>query len=257
MTTEACIKPSGDSKVRFRKTQKNTFGLLPGLTGTCPKATVGLGGCSHIQKNKKLPICYVFRLMRVYKNVGPVLEHNTKIIKQANYADKVNILKKEFQRFKTAELKQKTPKLYYRIHWSGDVYDLEYAKALSEAMRAFPEIQFWNYTRTFEVAEYLANNTPNLVQYLSLDPVNFSEGIQVFSGWLKSNPPYDNLTICYMNKVNDFNDRLKKEKESKDNLLNFTPKLMGCPVDENIIPIEGGCAACRMCLIGRPVWFKT
>lgn len=257
MTEEICLKPSCDSKVRFRKTQKNTFGLLPGITGTCPKATVGPGGCSHIAKGRKIPTCYVFRLMSCYKGVKPVLSHNTHLIKTADHKTKVQLLKKEFQRFKTAELKQKEPKLHYRIHWSGDVYDMNYAKALSEAMNAFPDIEFWNYTRTFDVATYLADNTPNLVQYLSLDPVNFEEGLQVFLDWMKSDPPHSNLTICYMNKTDDFNERLESLKEKHPEWSNYSPRLMGCPVDEGIIPIEGGCGVCRMCLIGRPVWFKT
>jgi hypothetical protein len=254
------IKPTCDRKTRFRKNQKNTFGLYPGPTGdgTCPFATIGEGGCAQIEQGRKLPTCYVFRTIAAYKNVGPALLHNTHLLKTATHEERVKLLKAEFSRFHRAESKQADPQMYYRLHWSGDVYDMEYAKALVEAMNAFPDIMFWNYTRSFELGHYLAHTTPNLKQYLSLDKLNIEDGLEVYNKYRRYALCYDNMYICYMAPINDFDEQYNKLRTSKHlDWLKNAPELVSCPTDEGKLPVDGACSKCRKCLNKNHIWFKT
>jgi hypothetical protein len=253
------IKATCDRKTRFRTSQKNTFGLYPGPTGagTCPCATVGEGGCSQIKPGRKLPTCYVFNTISAYKNVGPALLHNTNLIRTATHKERVQLLKDEFARFQRTELKQAEPKLYYRLHWSGDVYDLDYAKALTEAMRAFPDITFWNYTRSLHLAPYLAEEVPHLIQFLSLDRINLEQGLDIYYGPTWARADCDNIRICYMSPENDFEAKYLAMKPDHVFWPDKPPTLVPCPTDEGKLPVDGACAKCRKCLNGRHIWFKT
>ena len=252
------LRPTCDRKTRFRPSQKNTFGLLPGPQGTCPGATVGCGGCSEIPAGRKLPVCYVFGLMSAYKGVKPILQHNTDLLKSASQADRISILKQEFERFEKHELKQQLPELFYRLHWSGDVYDEDYADALIEAMNAFPHIAFWNYTRSHDLALDLADNVPNLTQYLSLDAMNFERGMDIYVKWLQAPRHQDaNLHICYMSDEDDFAARYAECRTRHQDWPAQPVALSACPVDTKKLPTDGACAKCRKCLAGKPVWFKT
>lgn len=252
------LKSTCDRKTRFRKSQRNTFGLLPGPSGTCPGATIGCGGCSQIQPGRKLPTCYVFNIMAIYKAVGPILQHNTNLLKSASQEDRITILKQEFERFEKHELKQQNPQPFYRLHWSGDVYDSDYADALIEAMRAFPKVTFWNYTRSLDLAVELADNVPNLVQYLSLDTINFEKGMDVYMRWY-NRPRHqdDNLHIGYMSDKDDFQERYQECRQRHPDWPETLMVLSECPVDAKKMATDGACAKCRKCLAGRPVWFKT
>jgi len=263
MTTDL-LKPSCDSKTRFRKSQKNTYGLLPGKEHSCPGATYGTGGCCHIPEGRKNRICYVDNLMKVYKAVGPLLQHNTELMKAANFDQKVELLNTEFSRFRRIENRQSSPMLYYRIHWSGDIYDKEYADALAKTMTDNSDIRFWCYTRSFFTTPILCD-IPNLSLYLSLDPVNYAEGMSVYTQYNRSDR---HLAVCYMAKENDFD---KFETTVRDVLTEqqltdavqvshaINPRYTACPVDTGKLKTEGGCMACGKCIRPGPVnvWFKT
>ena len=240
------LLPTCDRKTRAYASQKNTFGLLPGIPkrgGTCPGATLAKNGCANIPKGKKCMLCYVDPLMRAYPKIKDTLAHNTRILKKASFEKKVKLLLKEFDRFYSAELKRKNPWLNYRIHWSGDIYSENYAKALITAISQRPNLHFWIYTRSFWALPILAK-AYNLTVYLSLDPVNYKEGIAKFNAWKKTKTytKYKNVQIAYMSK-------------EKPTFL----KLVDCPVDSNKLALEGGCANCNLC-VGKnpqPVWFRT
>ena len=276
------IKASGDRKVKFWDNQKNTFGLLPGPEGTCPMATVGPGGCRCVEAGRKNPTCYVYNTMSAYKAVRGVLDENTQLLKSAGSAAKqVEILSVEFKRFRDTELRRDKPQLFYRLHWSGDIYDNDYALALSQAMKQFPDITFWCYTRSLPFAQFLADNTPNLILYLSLDPVNIQFGLGCYYEWLAGPHPHNNLQICYMSKQKDFNEQYLRayyRRQLAGTLASYTstehveypawpkdpPELQSCPVDEGKMKLDGGCANCRRCLTKasktgqtRPVWFNA
>lgn len=252
------LKPTCDRKTRFWPGQKNTYGLMPGPAGTCPGATVGCGGCSQIRAGRKLPTCYVFNVMAAYRAVGPALQHNTTLLKTSNHDDRVQLLTQEFERFRKSELKRPAPKLFYRLHWSGDVYDDDYADSLIEAMLQFPDVTFWNYTRSLDLAPELADNVPNLEQYMSLDAINFEKGMDIYVKWLRTPRHQDpNLHVCYMSPEDDFQARYAECRTRHPDWPETPVILRACPVDEKKMETDGACAKCMKCLRGTPVWFKT
>lgn len=266
--SDEMLKPSCDRKTKFWKGQKNTFGLLPGLEGTCPGATTAPGGCWHIKPGRKLPECYVASVMNIYKGVYAVLEHNTKLLKLADLAGKVALLNAEFARFRKAELRRKEPRLVYRLHWAGDIFDMEYARALALAINQNPDIEFWNYTRSLFAVPELCN-IKNLKLYISTDPVNIQQAMMTFAEY-KTNE--NTLQICYMSKENDFPEHMERtsklitaENELRTK-LGYTPKnsnvplaLKSCPVDTGQLGLENGCSVCKRCFktLPDPIWFAT
>lgn len=262
------LKATCDRKTKLWKDQKNTFGLLPGLEGTCPGATMAAGGCWHIREGRKLPECYVARTMSVYKGVAGVLAHNTKILKEADLAGKIAILNAEFDRFRKAEQRRAVPQLTYRLHWAGDIFDMEYAVALATTIKQNDDIHFWCYTRSlFSIPELC--NIKNLTLYISTDPVNVQ---QVMLAFAEHKTPDNNLQICYMAPTNDFEQHITRTKqilveENKlRHMMGYTPKntdidvaLKPCPVDTGKMELENGCAKCKRCFQPWPdaVWFAT
>jgi len=279
------IKASCDRKTRFYKTQKNTFGLLPGLEGTCPGATTGTGGCWHKAPGRKTCVCYVDSLMRCYTGIRGILTHNTKVLYDCQgtdneYDQMVELLNAEFERFRAAEARRskKTgtpPHTYYRLHWAGDVFDKTYAKAIATAVKHNSDINFWIYTRSFDILPQLVG-VVNLAVYLSLDPVNVQTGLVAFEEATRIIEDYGlkhNIQICYMNHENDFD----KHKDRAVTILegrNQIRKLLGeptrdlswitdmqlrtCPVDTGKLELESGCANCKKCLHAKvPIWFRS
>jgi len=271
------IKPSEDRKVRARSGQKNTFGILPGRDGSCPGATRGCGGCESPAEGNKTPVCYVYGLMRAYSGVRGVLEHNTRELKAADRAGMADLLKREFERFAAAEARARVPGSAYRIHWSGDIFSRTYAEALVDAMREFPAIKFWCYTRSIPYGVLLAQRLDNLSMYLSLDKVNLYAGLRGYFDALADtgNVLRSPLHLAYMAERNDFAEAYARAYNLHDVLQTVDAqsgdegrhhpwpvkpvKLASCPVDEGSIPLEGGCHACRMCFRANPahVFFQT
>ena len=270
------IKPTGNSKTRAYKGQKNTFGFLPGngmwhneIRGTCPGATTGENGCWGIKAGRKCATCYVAGIIAAYPGVYPVLKHNTEM---AWNEDAFMALTNEFFRFKAAERKRqeagKTWSLNYRIHWSGDCPDESYVDALYSAMALHKDITFWMYTRSMFAVELLSK-LPNIRLYISLDPENFDEGMSTYTEH-KNN---DNLRVCYMSPVNDFTERLARyavkfvgqnavremigAKHKPASLLDIKP--VACPADAGKADTDGCCHKCRMCFADKEkhIWFKS
>ena len=243
------LKPTCDRKTKFHNSQRNTFGLYPGPKGlgTCPHATVGCGGCYEIKDGRKLPTCYVFRTMSAYKATAGVLEHNSKQI-MTDSDTQLELLDAEFTRFEKAEKQREDPQLYYRLHWSGDIVDLDYACTLGEAIGRHPDITFWGYTRSLFAVPPLMD-LPNLNLYISLDKVNFEAGIKWYRRY-KS--PKRRLSIALM-ADEEFYTEVKKKTRMK-----FVP----CPVDRGKMPTEFACSKCRACIDPRrrktpnPIWFE-
>ena len=228
------LKLSNDSKTRVRKSQKNSLGLTP--VKTCPGCTAGIGGCCEIKPGKKTRTCYVDKLLRIRPNVKKNLEHNTEVLRNTELT--VDALRSSFAEFLSKEIKVGNTDIWFRLHWSGDLFSADYAKALATAMKSFPEINFWTYTRAFEYAEYLLD-VPNLTLFLSLDMVNFSRGYW-FYRQLKNSEHKCILSYCYMGTIPSGSE------------------LVSCPVDTGKLAIDGACHKCRLCFHGRnPVWFKT
>ena len=233
------LKPTADSKTWAYPNQRNSLGLSPGPIckgGTCPGCTVGAGGCWDRPGGRKTAVCYVDGLLRARPGVKDALAYNTNLLRSADYERKVYLLLKEFLRFaKECHKAGVEPK--YRLHWSGDVFNEEYAWALREAITDCYFITFWNYTRAFNVVPILLG-PPNLRLYLSLDKVNFEAGLPIYQ-------KYKSKGLCLS---------VMSEEKPK---LPAGETCTACPVDVKRLPLEGACHKCRMCLSGKNIWFKT
>jgi hypothetical protein len=268
------LKPTSDRKTRFWKTQKNTYGLLPGIKGSCPGATTGPGGCWFKAPGRKTCTCYVSNLLVAYKNIRGNLEHNTRILMGCDNADTMTtILSAEFQRFHDAEMRHSDrtgdpAQLFYRLHWSGDIFNETYAQAIANAVKQFNDTRFWIYTRSFFAVPYLTD-IPNLIVYLSLDPVNVQPGLVCFE-----DNRAQNLQISYMDPNPNFADHQARATSifdarnqlrgllgapAKDTDWLRDMKLRACPVDAGRLNLEGGCPTCRKCFRDdhQPIWFEA
>ena len=231
------ILPTEDRKTQGRPGQLNTFGLLPDLPengGTCPGMTLGPGGCAERVGGKRTWHCYAARLARFRPRVYTPLEKNTQLLKKARLSGKEGLLLNEFVRFAGIESKVADPFWFYRLHWSGDIFNQEYAKALRAAMARFPEIHFWGYTRSFFAVPILAG-LENCWLYLSLDSVNWEEGLAVWKKYRAAG----NISVSCMS------------KECPTTGAHWIP----CPVDSGRMKQEQSCSRCRRCLKGKAIWF--
>mgnify|MGYP001773159067 CR=1 FL=1 len=66
-------------------------------------------------------------------------------------------------------------KAIIRLHVGGDVFHKNYAEALKEVARRFPEVHFYLYTHYDKAVEWLRDRPRNLRVNLSLDPANAKE----------------------------------------------------------------------------------
>ena len=233
------ILTSSDQKTRCHPKQRNTFGLAPGPgpEGSCPGATDGVGGCWEA-RGPHGRRCYAQKLCLTRPTVRRNLAFNTKLVKEARPKELERLFRDEFERFENECLKLDIKGGWcYRIHWSGDVPDLKYAKALGAAMREFPNILFWGYTRTLDEKVLRALSNPdNAVWFVSADVMNYEKAEALW----KTVP---GLGMAY----------LSSEKPWK--LDGRTP--IACPVDAGTMDREGACQKCRLCLRRNAViWFK-
>jgi hypothetical protein len=212
---------------------------MPGPEGTCPGATTGKGGCLETRRDGGRPTCYVYKAFRNLR-VKEILEHNTEVMKNATGPQMETILHAEFTRFEAEEAVSPKPWFHYRLHWSGDVFSREYAFALSIAIQKHPKTTFWIYTRSFQFVHVLTG-IPNLIPYLSLDPINMERGLET---WKQDDT--HTLKLAYMS--------------PEDNLaqvagVNSVP----CPSDNGRLrEIEGACHKCGKCVLGNSdIWFKV
>ena len=240
MTTAVkALKLTGDRKTRGHKNQKNTFGLAPGHPskgGSCPGATTGPGGCQNVPEGKKNPTCYVEGLQKAYKGVSNALKYNTELVIESTEEELVQLFCDMFAEFERIETKRGIIKdLWFRHHWSGDMMDEKYCRALKKAMAEFPHINFWTYTRSWFAVPILCD-VPNLVLYISADADNFNQAIKTYLNY-----EHTNVALCYMG-------------EEKPNL---NQRIIPCPVDSGKMKLEEACHKCKLCLKGKPVFFKT
>ena len=268
------LKATCDLKTAFRPGQKNTFGTLhgDGPFGTCPGCTKTEGGCAYVAPGRKVSTCYVDGLARCRPNVAKNLLFNSKLLMTGDSAFRLSLLNAEFNRF---EAEEKDPaKLFYRLHWAGDVFDEGYAKDLAAAMSAHPNVTFWGYTRTFktDVSWYSEPRTDvveallaakNAILFLSLDAVNFGMGIKVYN--CLGGHARDNLRLCYMSKTDDLARKVSDLRETceaadgKEYPWMSALNVVQCPVDTGNMKLKMACSNCRICLKrgGPAVWFRS
>ena len=228
MITDKLVQ-SDNGKVKFRPNHRNTFGLnfgLPSNGGTCPGATTGEGGCLDVRDGRKRPTCYMAKVVQIYKAVGNILQKNTDLLKKQDRAGMAEILKNTFQDFvdRTAP-----DQLYYRLLYSGDVFSEDFAYAVVDACKAFPQVKFWVYTRSHQYAEILVQ-AGNLAVYLSVDPVNLERGRAVYK---RLTPDYTNIALAYLGPAVEDGVKYVNCPETHGKIENTTK--------------SGACSRCKLC----------
>ena len=148
------VSPNGKTP-----TIANTFGLPAGIEFSCPGAT---SFCSRI--------CYAGKLEKIYKGVRNILTDNLEQLVNAESGEMVSLISNMISEFRADCDKRDAPKLF-RIHWDGDFFSPVYTAAWSKVIQAYPDVQFWVYTRVAPSALFLHSmKLDNLALYFSADP---------------------------------------------------------------------------------------
>lgn len=166
------------------------------------------------------------KIVQIYKSVGARLSDNTRLVVGKSYSDMVPVIRASVQRF-VEDNEEKD--WYFRLHYSGDFFSADYAKAWATVINEFPKVKFWVYTRSFHLVQYLVDCT-NLTVMLSIDPVNKEKGLA--------------LARLYETRPNIGLAWLGKEKPE-----GF--RWVTCPETSGILENtkeRGACAKCRLCI---------
>lgn len=240
------LKTANNGKVKFRKNHKNTFGLMYGKPkdgGTCPGATCGKGGCLDVKEGRTTQTCYMSKVTRIYKNVGKTLLENTTALHNKTEEEMRNVIRQMIQVFSSDS---KGEDLYFRLHYSGDFFSLDYAKAWASVMKEFPEIRFWVYSRSVfkDGTDFITPllGVDNLSLFLSCDPDNFDTMLSFYNKHNENNPQ---LAMAWMGDSAPDTEKYRWVK---------------CPeVTKKISNTEdkGACSKCRLCVDNYKVRVKN
>lgn len=240
--SKAILRRSNDRKVAADVTEKmgikiaNAFGLPSGKAFSCPGAT---SVCENV--------CYAGKLEKIYKGVANVMVSNWDNL-QIAYAENgvdgmASLLFDMIDEFDN-EVTRKNGTPSFRIHWDGDFFSVDYAKAWAKVIKAYPHITFWAYTRSFvgnvNVIPVLAD-IDNLALYLSVDKVNIEEAKAVRKA-------YPSVRWAFLSET------MESGAAGMAEAGNAKPGAM-CPENIKRIPLitpEGGaCITCSLCVKGK------
>ena len=167
------LKRSNDRKVANAVSKNgktptiaNTFGLPSGKAYSCPGETAV---CSKV--------CYAGKLEKIYKGVRDNLLHNWNLLKDASYEEMYYLIEEMIKEFIADCDKKDAPKLF-RIHWDGDFFNDEYARAWKHVILNNPDVQFWVYTRV-KSAALILKGMDNLSLYYSADSENIKTAVDL------------------------------------------------------------------------------
>ncbi len=167
------LKRSNDRKVANAVSKNgktptiaNTFGLPSGKAYSCPGET---SVCSKV--------CYAGKLEKIYKGVRDNLLHNWNLLKDASYEEMYYLIETMIKEFIVDCEKKDAPKLF-RIHWDGDFFNDEYARAWKHVILNNPDVQFWVYTRV-KSAALILKGIDNLSLYYSADSENIKTAVDL------------------------------------------------------------------------------
>lgn len=215
------VSPNGKTP-----TISNTFGLPSGKSYSCPGAT------SVCEK-----ICYAGKLEKVYKGVKNVLLNNWDLLRNADQLEMEALLYQMIDEFDKDCEKRNAQKLF-RIHWDGDFFNVAYTMAWKNVIKAFPDIQFWVYTRS-DFAVPILSDVDNLSLYFSTDDDNWQ-----LASTLKQET---GVKLAYL--ANNF-------AMGKERMLTIINKAaIPCPENAKKLPLisEKGsaCVTCGQCVFAR------
>jgi len=222
------LKRSADRKVTNRVNKagnsaaiRNAFGIVSGAGNSCPGAT---GYCEQI--------CYAGKLEKMYPSARALVESNFEQLVNADYDTMTYLLRTMISEFVAESVRFNAP-LKFRIHWDGDFFSPEYARAWAEVIEYFPQVTFWVYTRSYFALPILAG-IPNLSLYISADSDNLRVARKMASTY--------NLPIAYVDETFD------------DGREEFGSAYK-CPENGKRIPListkGSACVLCGICIDSR------
>jgi len=204
----------------------NTFGLPAGQAFSCPGAT---SVCTTI--------CYAGKLEKVFTSVRTVLNHNWDLLRDADYGTMVSLLSPMIDDFVKDCEKWDAEKLF-RIHWDGDFFNETYTEAWRDVILAYPDVQFWVYTRS-DFAIPILTGTPNLGLYFSADNANLELAIGLKKTY--------GVNLAYLADTFEVGQAVMKEATGRPGAK--------CPENKRAIPListEGSaCVRCTLCVFQK------
>lgn len=211
----------------------NAFGLPAGRAFSCPGAT------SICEK-----VCYAGRIEKQYKNFLAVMVANFEALQGKGAGDMFTMLSAMISEF-VAECEKKNAPKFFRIHHDGDFFSHDYARAWASVCRAFPDVTFWVYTRSFtdrlNVVPHIAG-IANLSVYLSVDAENkhFAESIV---------RDYPSVRLAIL--TDRFDDGIEVMQDIRGN----DKPGAKCPELTKQLPLitekGGACFSCMLCPMGK------
>lgn len=236
VSTLVRITPSGEQK----PSHPNAFGLPAGIT--CPGRTPFCDSC------------YAVGIERFRHDTARLVHHNLEILLACgdNVHAMVNALDGVVSQSYTRGSR------VYRIHWDGDFYSLPYAQAWATVVRAYPDVQFYVYTRSFDTLTLdvlpALVGIANLSVYLSVDEYNLAAAHDALERYVGE------LHVAACAETQEQAQLLIEKLERR--------KAPACPENVKRLPLvvamdgrrstpltpgmeaQGACAACRMCVDG-------
>jgi hypothetical protein len=211
----------------------NAFGLPAGKAFSCPGATPI---CERV--------CYAGRIEKQYKAFLAVVMSNFDILRSQDEAGMTTLLTNMISEF-VAECERKSVPAFFRIHHDGDFFSLDYANAWANVCRAFPNVTFWVYTRSFtsdlNVVPFIAG-IDNLNVLLSVDAYNKEAAKAIIA-------EFPDVAIASL--ADTFAEAADVSRDIRENA-----KPGGaCPELTKAIPLisdkGGACFACGLCTVKR------
>lgn len=167
-------QPAGRRPGRMTALVGNSFGLPTGIT--CPGLTPFCKGCYAVGSEQSA-------------GVRALLEHNLAKLEEAGSVEAMTALIVDMLTLFLADAWAQGVEerdLIFRIHWAGDFFSEDYARAWAAAVRLFPELTFFAYTRSFRdpvnVVPILAG-IDNCVLYLSADEWNAFSALRMATAY--------------------------------------------------------------------------
>lgn len=216
----------------------NSFGLPAGAT--CPGQT---GFCD---------VCYGVNA-EGRPNVKNNLYSNLNELRGKSETEMAELLREMMGDYRKAFAKFNLPpeQDIFRIHWDGDFFSEDYARAWRTIIEEHPETIFWTYTRSFggsvDVVDILAG-IPNLAFYLSVDAWNIDAAIRIIEERKKLGKPRISLAFC----ADDQHQAEQLGLRAGKSILSQTV----CPENTGELPLAsegtGACVKCMLCIKKRP-----
>ena len=243
------------AKNRAEPVVQNAFGLPAGPETDQPLVGDGHGSCPDA--TDACVDCYADAIP--YPSMRQLLQHNFDALKSCHGIDEmVNLISAMLKTFEAQCEKHGTDKVF-RNHWSGDFYDEDYAAAWIVVMRNNPQIQFWQYTRSFVTVPaaqlFAIADLPNCETFLSVDKHNAAAAATVLARYPTLHAAALGVTFddasAVLRSARGPGARAPKCPENSGKLPLVVTSDRRAELTEVGTRGVGACVACGLCVFGR------